>query len=80
MYSLKIRNSCFSLISSDLIDKCSIFLCLIDLSVELLVSFFGIHHLSHHGILTVKMGSKRDKENEEQRLIILPAVVSIQVK
>ena len=46
------------------------------------MSFFGIHHLSHHGILTVKMGSKRDKENEEQeeqRLIILPAVVSIQV-
>ena len=82
MYSLKIRNSSFSLISSDLIVKCSIFRCLIDLSVYnyiFLVNFFSIHHLSHHGILTVKMGSKRDKENEEQRLIILPAVVSIQV-
>ena len=63
IYSLKIRNSPFSLISSDLIDKCSIFRCLIDLSVESLVSFFGIHHLSHHGILTVKMGIKRMKNN-----------------
>ena len=61
MYSLKIRNSSFSLISSDLIVKCSIFRCLIDLSVYnyiLLVSFFSIHHLSHHGILTVKWGQK----------------------